>query len=270
MDYLARDDAPFSQELWEKIDTAIVDTVRNNLTGRRFLRIFGPLGGGIQSINIDSASKAEEDGGGIIKTTGRKYVEIPQLYEDFTLLWRDIAFSEKSGQSLDLSSATLAAQAMAQREDRLVFFGNQEYGYDGLMTAAGINTIKKGDWNVGETPFSDIAEGVALLAGKGHINRYSLTLSLDLYAQLQRIQAGTGVLEIDRIKSMLDGRVFKSPVLGVNKAVLVSAEPHNMDLAIGQDIEAAYLELKDLNHVLRIMETVVLRLKRPDAVVVYE
>ena len=41
-----------------------------------------------------------------------------------------------------------------------------------------------------------------------------------------------------------------------------------MDLAVGKDIETAYLETKDLNHVFRIIETVALRIKSKDAIIV--
>ena len=45
------------------------------------------------------------------------------------------------------------------------------------------------------------------------------------------------------------------------KAVLVCAEAQYMDLAVGQDLAAAYLELVNLNHYFRILETAALRIK---------
>jgi uncharacterized linocin/CFP29 family protein len=95
-------------------------------------------------------------------------------------------------------------------------------------------------------------------------------LSPDLYLQMQRIQPGTGLLEIERVKKLLNGNVVSSPVLGNDKAVLVCTEPRNIDLVIGQDLAAAYLEQKDLNHCFRILETVLLRIKRRQAIVVFE
>jgi uncharacterized linocin/CFP29 family protein len=41
-----------------------------------------------------------------------------------------------------------------------------------------------------------------------------------------------------------------------------------MDLTIGQDIATAYLEQKNLNHCFRVLETVLLRIKRKQAVVI--
>jgi len=80
----------------------------------------------------------------------------------------------------------------------------------------------------------------------------------------------THLLEIERISKLLDGNVFYSSVLGTGKAVLVCPEARNMDLVIGQDLATAYLEQKDLNHCFRVLESVLLRIKRKQAITVFE
>jgi len=67
----------------------------------------------------------------------------------------------------------------------------------------------------------------------------------------------------------VNGHLYQSPALGKGKAVLVGSDEKNMDLVIGQDMAAAYLEQKDLNHSFRVLETVLLRIKRKQAVVVF-
>jgi uncharacterized linocin/CFP29 family protein len=171
---------------------------------------------------------------------------------------------------VDLSKAVASAEACALREDKLIFFGNTELGYDGLLTAPGTNKITKKDWSTGENAFADVAAAIGLLAEKGIYGTYTLVVSADLYMKMQRLQPGTGLLEIDRVSKLLDGHLIKSPVLGKEKAVLVCSDERNMDLAVGQDMAAAYLEQKDLNHSLRVLETVVLRIKRKQAIVVFE
>lgn len=269
MDYLSRDSAPFAEEFWQEIDSVVVDAARRNLVGRRFLTVFGPLGAGAQSINIDSAKKAEKFEDGVVRTEGRQYSEIPQVFDDFYLLWRDIEASDKAGYPADLSSAMAAAESVARREDKLIFFGNKAMGLAGIMNAPGVNKIKRGDWKSGENAFADIAKGISTLDEKGFLGRYALVLSPDLHLDLQRIQPGTGMMEIDRVSKMVDGRLYRAPVLGIKQAALVCCEPQYMDLVIGQDMATAYLELVDLNHHLRVLETVLPRLKRPDAVVVF-
>lgn len=271
MRYLSREAAALPEGLWEQIDSAVVRAARNVLTGRRFLHVFGPLGIGVGEIPIDDAEAVEEvEKDGIITTVGRKYAEIPTIYADFTLLARDLERAEASGLPLDLSKATAAAEACSLKEDKLIYFGNAGLGYEGLLTAPGVNKIGKKDWSTGENAFSDISAAIALLAENGLYGPYALVLSPDLYMQLQRLQPGTGLLEIERVSKLVDGRVFKSPVLGKGKAVLICSDPRNMDLAIGQDMATAYLEQKELNHSFRVLETVLLRIKRKQAVVVFE
>lgn len=271
MDYLARESSPVSQDLWQQIDAAVVETARRMLTGRRFLHIFGPVGIGVESIAVDSAGKVEEkDSGGIITTKGRKYMEIPAVHEDFALLARDLENSSAMGFPADLSEAVFAAEACVKKEDSLIFFGDAANGYEGLLTAEGIHKVKKSDWATGENAFADIASAIGLLVSSGLNGTYALSMSPDLYVQLQRIQPGTGLLEIDRITKLLNGNVFQTSVLGKGKAVLVCSEARNMDLVVGQDLAAAYLEQKEMNHRFRILETVLPRIKNKNAVVAFE
>ena len=126
MDYLARESAPFSSEIWERIDNAVIENLKRHLVCRRFLSLYGPLGAGAAVVSVDTNDKSEEFSNGVARITGRKLVELPQLYEDFTLLWRDMEAAEKEGRPLDLSAAAAAAQRMAKREDDLILFGNKE------------------------------------------------------------------------------------------------------------------------------------------------
>ena len=270
MDFLSREGSPISAELWQKIDEAVTSTARNILTGRRFISIYGPLGAGIQNINVDNISELEETEGSISVIKGRTYQQIPLINQDFTLLWRDLELSERMGLPVDLSSAVQAATQCALKEDEFIFFGNEELGYKGLLTEEGVIKLPMSDWSEGENPFKDIAAGLAKFIENGIVGRKALVVSPNLFVQLQRIQPGTGTTEYDRISKLLNGNIFSTPVLKNNKAVLVCAEPQNMDLVIGQDMITSYLETKNLNHYFRIIETLLLRIKNKKAVIVFE
>ena len=273
MSYLSnsREGSSIDEELWNQIDDTVIKTARKSLVGRRFLKIFGPLGIKNQSISIDDYEHLEEHyDNGLLTTKGRQYVELPTIYDDFTLFARDLETSKQFGYPIDLSRAAYAAEECAKKEDKLIFFGNKEYGYEGLFTAAGVNKMERKDWSVGENAFSDISLALEQFISKGVYGTYALIISPDLYVQLQRIQPGTGLLEIERIRNLLGGNVFNSFALGSGKAVLVCPEERNMDLVIGQDLTTGYLEEKDFNHSFRILETVLLRIKRKQAVIVLE
>ncbi|MBQ3105015.1 MAG: bacteriocin family protein [Lachnospiraceae bacterium] len=270
MDYLARNDAPVSEELWAQIDAAVISQAKQHMVCRRFLDLYGPLGPGASYVAVDTADKEEVFGKNLGRVTGRRLVELPQLYQDFSLLWRDIAEADKSGYPLDLAAAAAAAQASAKQEDNLILYGDKELGVEGLFTAAGTHTIKRGDWSTGEDAYRNVAHAIAYFSGNNMLGRYALIVSPDVYLDLQRLQPNVGLLEIDRIKKLVDDRVYAVGTFGLGKAALVCAEPHYMDLAVGMDLSVGYLEQKEFNHYFRITETVALRIKNPKAIVNFE
>jgi len=270
VDYLSRNSSTLPESLWQQIDAATVSAARNVLTGRRVLHLTGPLGIGVNTVTIDDAdTKAEVEADGFLTTAGRKLTEIPTLFEDFTLYARDLAQSEKAGSPADLSAVQAAAQAVALREDRLVFLGNEKLGYEGLFTARGVNRQARSDWASGENAFTDVAAAIETLVSQGIYGAFTLVVSPNLYTQLQRLQPSVGMLELDRVARLVDGRLFKSPALGRDQAALLSAQPGHMDLVVGQDLAAAYLEQRNLNHVFRMTETALPRLFQKKAVVVF-
>ena len=97
MDYLTRESAPFSPEMWTYIDNAVLETARRHMVCRRFLNLFGPLGPGVTHVPVDNIHKDEtlDEGFGLL--TGRKLLELPILYEDFTLYWRDLETAFAAG-----------------------------------------------------------------------------------------------------------------------------------------------------------------------------
>lgn len=270
MDFLSRDGSPISAELWARIDHEVTSMAKKVLIGRRFLHLYGPLGAGVQSINVDDLTQLEETESNIATVKGRKFEQIPLLSQDFSLLWRDLELSESTGRPVDLSSALQASAAMSKREDDLIFNGNKELGYEGLLTAKGTVKLPLSNWDEGENPVKDITEGMTKLIDKGLVGRKTLIISSDLLVKLQRIQPGTGITEYERLGKLVNGNIYHSTVIGKNKALLLCAEAQNMDLVVGQDMATSYLETKDLNHYFRIIETVLLRIKNKNAVIVYE
>ena len=269
MDYLARESADLSVELWNRIDDAVVGTARKHLTCRRFLKTHGPLGVGTTTVAVDSVAKEEVLEDGIGRIVGRTQLELPLFYEDFTLLGRDLDLAARSGMPVDLAPAIAAAKRAARREDNLVLNGNAALGVEGLLNVTGAGTIKRRDWSKGENGFADVAAAVSQLAKTGYLGRYALAVAPDLYLGLQRLQPNTGMLEIDRVQKLIGDNVFMTSVIAPGQAVLVCAEPEYLDLALGLDLSVGYLEFADFNHTFRVMETTALRVKDPAAIVVF-
>ena len=71
MEFLMRDDVNLSAEQWQSIDSAVIQAARNVLVGRKFLQIYGPLGAGAQSVNVDVLTPAEK---GSVDLGGRRII----------------------------------------------------------------------------------------------------------------------------------------------------------------------------------------------------
>ena len=172
--------------------------------------------------------------------------------------------------ALPISTFSIAATACVQKEDQIIFNGNEQWGYEGIMTVQGRQIIEKKNWSEDENAFLDIAAGIEKLVQKGFYGPYTLVVSPDMHLKMQRIQPGTGKLELERIRELVGGKIYQTPVLGNNRAVLLEKGMQNMDLAIGQDLVTAYIGPEKLNHSFRILETVLLRIKRPESIVTFE
>lgn len=277
-DFLGHAENPLRADEWERLNQTVIEVARRTLVGRRFIDLYGPLGAGVQSMPQDQFKGVEPgavDLVGDAETTRvfadkRTFLTIPLIYKDFLLHWRDIEAARTHNMPLDVSAAAGAAAFCAQREDELIFFGNKELGHEGLFTAEGRNTRKRGDWSTPGSAFADIVAATEQLNSVDHYGPYALVLSPKLYAQLHRIFEKTGVLEIETIRKLCTDGVFRSNRLTGGQAVLVSTGRENFDLAVGMDMTIAYLGAEKMNHPFRVVESVLLRIKHPDAICTLE
>lgn len=277
MDYLMRDEAILNPEQWTELDAVVVKTAKTVLTGRKFLDIYGPLGAGTEAIATDAlpTPTVSEDfygeGENAAGLGTRKVQQIPLLYSDFTLSWRELESAAQAGRPISFSRAAASAALTATAEDKLIYLGNPKAGYDGLTTAKGVEHVKISDWTKGDTAFTDVANGLAKLIANHAYGTYTLVVSPDLFAAMQKLEPGTGVLVAERVKNLLDGgQVIVTPVLPQKTAILLAAATQNMDLVIGQDMITGYLESSKLNHDFRVFETVMPRIKYPKSIIVFE
>lgn len=278
LDYLQRDQAPLGVEQWAAVDQIVVQTAQSMLVGRRFLSLVGPFGAGVEVLPNDTlrggssarVSLLGNDAAEAIGTSERRFLPLPLLYQDFWVHWRDLEASRQLGVPLDLGKAAAAAAATAQAEDRLIFDGDPELQLPGLRAVEGRQTLRMGDWDTPGRAFRDVVDGVRQLTQQGFNGPYALTLSPRLYADLNRIFDNSGVLELEQIEKLARRGVYPSAVLPESAALLADSGPQNMDLAIGVDLSTAYVESDNLNHRLRVVESLVLRIRRPAAVVVFE
>ncbi len=277
-DYLLRDQAPLTAEQWERIDEAVEESGRRALVGRRILPLAGPLGAGIQIVpeyvfrgaDQGAVDMLGESDAGIVRAGERRFLPLPLLYKDFQLHWRDLQTQVDLHLPLDTGPATAAAAIVARTEDDLVFNGSPALGLEGLLNAAGRGVLAVSDWNVMGQAFRDVVTATQHLTDAGFYGPYAVVASPRMYAAMNRVYENTGVLEIEQVQKLAAAGVLRSASIPDGRALVIATGASNVDLLVGQDLVVAYLASERLNHLFRVLESVVLRLKRPHALVTLE
>lgn len=265
-DFLNRDQAPLSKEQWAKLDEMVVGAARKILVGRRVLTLSGPYGAGLQTIPLNrvdvgvacvhqEGSAEECETGGPVTLTQREMLTVPVIHKDFWLLWRDIETSQQFNAPLDLSPAAAAAVACAYAEDEMIF--------DALLKSAG-SRIDAADWDVEGSGFANVVAATETLISGGCYGPYAAVFPSAIYAKLHRLMGRGGRLEIQHIGEVASGGVLQSPRLQTPMVVAQGVE--NLDLVVGQDLTTAYLGPDLIDHHFRVLESLVLRVKRAGAI----
>lgn len=271
---LQREESPLSPEQWSQLDEMVVRVARNQLVARRFISIFGPIGSGVQCYHMDIFAGADigeisilgEEETHPVHAEARQFLPLPLIYKDFRLFWRDLESSANFNTPLDLSAAAGAATFVAQAEDRLILNGNDALNLEGLLNAKWRNIIPLLNWDAPGQAFQNVVNAHAKLIQDDFFGPFALVVSPDMYARMQRVFDNTGVLEIEQVRNLMNAGIYQSPVMPPDRAVVVSAGPENLDITIAQDIITAYLGPDKMNHPFRVFESLVLRIKRPQAI----
>lgn len=278
MDILDRKSSPLTEAEWQRIDEAVVVTARNMLVGRKMIEVLGPLGPGVYALPYSIFSGKQSAGMDMIGDRGdlmaaaerRETINIPMLFKDFKIFWRDVEADRHLGIPLDVSVAAVATADVVVQEDDLVFNGNKDLGQKGLLTAEGRLQVKKGDWQEGGTPLADAVKAVNALTTAGHYGPYAMAVSPFLYGQMVRVYGSTGMLELDQVAALLRGKIYPCSAIQGKKAVVIATGIQNLNLAIGQDLVTSYTAAENMNHIFRVFETVALLVRRADAICTIE
>jgi uncharacterized linocin/CFP29 family protein len=261
MSYLNREQAPFGDGVWDLISKAAVDAARARLTGRRFLDVDGPHGTGLTTIEVGNDGycrqpRADEAGAVI----GRA-ISVPMLRKSFRLSIRRIAAYLENGMPLDLAPVEDAAEAVAAREEEIVYTGQADFGLDGLLTAKGRKHIDAGDWSSLDQVLNDVIAAVTELDDGGFRGPYALVLAPGLYNGLFRHYPGTNLLQLEHLRRLFMGGIYKASIEGG-----VVVDPKVGPLIVGQDLSAGCIGQDGIHYDLYLSESLVLRLDSPEAI----
>ena len=266
MDLLMRDDAPLGAEDWARIDNVVVEVARRYLVGRRLVPLFGPLGAGLPVVPANQLSGFEP--GGMITADATALLELVELNQDFRLTYKELEIAQRLGLPMDLAAPAAAAYRLAMAEDALVFQGCKKCGTAGLLSTPGSLALKGGSWAKAGGIFGDLVKAIGELGSAGFPGPYAVALAPATYAAAFRPMGPGEQIEMTLIADIAKAGVVGTPALGDKQMLVLEAGSMNMDLAVGGDMRTAYLGPQDMDHEFRILETVVLRVKRPQSLAV--
>jgi uncharacterized linocin/CFP29 family protein len=263
--YLNREQAGFTEQMWERIDATAIEAARDILTARRFLDVEGPFGPGLTSVEVGSESYARPAAEGRAAVVASQAIGVAMLQQVFELSIRRVEGHLRMGLPLDLRPMEDAAEAIAWREEELIYHGIPEQSVTGLMNAAGRNSIELGKWEKVEQALNDVIAAVDRLDASGFRGPYALALSPTRYNQLFRRYEGSDMLQLDHLSRLCEAGGFKAPIEG---AVVV--DPRVGQIDIGQDLRIGYSANDGIHFRLFASESLVLLLEEPGAICTLE
>ena len=263
MDTLNRGHAPFPAHIWEMIDEAAAKGARDRLTGRRFLDLEGPFGLGLTVIEIGNDDYCRQPGPDEAGQILGHAMQVPMIRKSFRLSIRRVAAHLDNGQPLDLSPAQDAAEAVADREEELIYTGQPAFGVYGLLNIEGRQQVEGSDWSAPDGALRDVLAAATRLDEQGFRGPYALVLAPALYNNLFRLFPGTDVIGLEHLRRLCTAGIYKAAIEG---GVLVDTRVGV--LVLGQDFSAGYSSQDGVHYHFYISESIVLRIDEPRAICV--
>jgi uncharacterized linocin/CFP29 family protein len=262
MDYLNRHLAPFSDEVWKRIDEAAVTAARDDLTARRFLDVDGPYGMGLTALELgaeDFCRQPEADEAGAVLSSTRA-LPVPMIRKTFKLSMRRIVAAEELGAPLDLTAAEEAGEAVAAREEEFIYAGSKASELEGLLGITGGAKVRAGDWKTAGQALNDTLKAVAALEKNGFLGPYALAVPVKQHNLLFHRYEGSDVLQVEHLQDLCEEGVYKAEI---DKPVLV--DPQVGRIVVGQDLRCGFSGTDGIHYQLFANESAVLKVEEPGA-----
>jgi uncharacterized linocin/CFP29 family protein len=269
--FLNREESPFGEGVWTRLDAIVNASARERLTGRRLLPLEGPHGLGVASVSGPEREFGGEgdfgEGETAVALSAAVSTPLVMLRTSFALAARAIAAFEDSGLPFDAGPPARAAAACAAQEDALVFGGSETLGFRGLMTAGNVRSIELGSWEGVGAAVDDVSRAMTELDRAGLTGPHALVLAPARYNALYRRYPDTGGTELEHMRELVTEGIFKSPAVGAGGVLIAAVEGPNA-IVLGQDLATSYVGPSGRDYGFAISETVALRLGLPEAVCV--
>jgi len=252
----AKEQAPeiFSADEWRSFLEAFRKSADNTRILRRYLPIF-KVGRGVDAVVVERVRAK----GGEITLESRNIIPLEELSIEFKVDQRSIDYSKRYGDPSSFPTALHAAAKLGFMED--------EYLLKQILGCREATPMSISSWDQGGAAVSEVSKAVGTLAGKGAPRPYVLLVGPERYSKLVSVHERTGIMELTRLEKLVD-KVVMMPQLPGDKAIMISSSPAALDIALGADTIVDYIGPEQNQHTFRAWETIALRIKNPEAVII--
>ena len=237
--------------------STVIESFTSAADRARVLRKRLPVTGFGRGVDVVPVEVVEVSGGAV-RPRATRFVELEPVEVVFEVEQRALDRAARLG-THGFPTAELAGVRFGMSEDRVLV--------KHLLGAEEATTMPMGSWSSPGEAVNDVARAVAKLVEAGAPEPYLLLLSPSNIAKLVAVHERTGVMELARVKSLV-ADVVRLGVMPDDAAVVLSAAPQVVDVAIGADTVVDYVGPEGGRHVFRAWERVALRIKYPQGVVI--
>lgn len=250
-----------SQAEWQEFDQAVVRMVRQKAVGYARLRAAGlthQLGGlgtllsqwyvgsehTTANSNMDGRTRGDKDRG------DRKLygVPVPITFKEYEISLRELEAARRLGNALDVFEAENAAEAVADKQESMLFNGDTNIVVGGSAiygltthsarltdTAANYGGGDFGTWGNGRKTLLGM---ISALSANRYYGPFGVFVANTQYNQLLgRATDGSGQTELDAIRTLPQiAFVEMGPKLADAATVMVQLTSNVIDIAVAQDI----------------------------------
>ena len=159
------------------------------------------------------------------------------IRKGFRIWVKDLAASRQLGRALDDANARDIARQMAELENKTLINGDAVAG-EGLLNAAGRNTITGTDWDTTGDPYDDIRKAIAALKVDNFFGPYQVVVSPTQNSNLLKARTAADKTHLEMIKAMLTdiGSIVEdSQMVDTSAIVCEGRTPANFRMAVSPD-----------------------------------
>lgn len=261
MDFLKKELAPISSKGWMEIEKRAKDVLSSQLSGRRFLKVVGPLGKSSGGVSTGRLVVESEDGKefGIYQT--QPYIE---NRINFTLNRWELDNIDRGAQDINFDSLDEAVKEAAKFEEKAVYYGLDK------ACILGILDKNKEMVDFGKTEaetLKNVMYGVSKIRNQGFSSGpFVLVVGLEKYIHLNTINPNYSLLK--KIEKVLGAPVIVSH--NITEGILLPYNCEDVQLVLGEDFSIGYQEHSSKEVKLFITETFTFRNLDPSSVVLYK